>query len=87
MSESDATLLCPVCRQALRVERKEKLEAKVCPDHGVWLDKGGIEAITQAVSARVHFADAALTRVAVRKAKEDGEYLGTVFGWLSLLFR
>ncbi len=79
-------LPCPMCGQAMRIERKQRIEVDVCPDHGVWLDKGELEEIARAVRDRTQTFQRSLRRVAVAKAKRDGRFVAAQFGFWSLLF-
>ena len=38
---------CPVCKQRMEHAKIEGAWVDVCKDHGVWLDKGEIEAIIE----------------------------------------
>jgi len=42
---------CPVCGEKMELVERNKTEIEVCEAHGVWLDKGELEALA-AVSAR-----------------------------------
>ncbi|GEM_PF-2722993 len=39
---------CPVCKTRMQMQRMEGAWVEVCMEHGVWLDKGEIEAIAHA---------------------------------------
>ena len=72
---------CPVCGGRMHVERKKNVSIDVCPEHGIWLDKGELEGIIRAVNARARSS----RRSAVRRAKHDGKVQGAFWGWWSLL--
>ena len=36
---------CPICKRKMIVQGREGLSVDACPDHGVWLDSGELEAI------------------------------------------
>jgi Zn-finger nucleic acid-binding protein len=80
------TLPCPVCGVAMHVERKERIEVHVCAEHGIWLDKGGIEQITNSVELRARIAERSIQRVAFKETTERAKLLGSAFGWWSFLF-
>ena len=81
----EGKLPCPVCGVAMRVERKEKVEIDVCAEHGIWLNKDEMEEITRSVRQRSRELGQSLQRVAVKKSKQDGKLMGSLFGFWSLL--
>ncbi len=38
---------CPVCHEPMAQHRRELITVDVCEAHGIWLDKGELEAILQ----------------------------------------
>ena len=36
---------CPICKRKMLVQGREGLTVDTCPEHGVWLDSGELEAI------------------------------------------
>ena len=36
---------CPICKKKMKVCCREALTVDTCPEHGVWLDSGELEAI------------------------------------------
>jgi Zn-finger nucleic acid-binding protein len=36
---------CPICKRKMTVQGREGLSVDTCPEHGVWLDSGELEAI------------------------------------------
>lgn len=43
---------CPVCKQRMKLEKLDAVHVDICEEHGVWLDKGEIEALME--SAKKH---------------------------------
>jgi len=43
---------CPICSKRMRIEKIEGITVDICDDHGVWLDKGEIEAIIESSKKR-----------------------------------
>jgi Zn-finger nucleic acid-binding protein len=72
---------CPVCGDRMHIERKKNVSIDVCPEHGIWLDKGELESIISAINSRARRG----RRDAVRRAKRDGKVQGAFWGWWSLL--
>ncbi|MCE9584910.1 MAG: zf-TFIIB domain-containing protein [Planctomycetes bacterium] len=71
---------CPVCKRAMRIEKKGPVEVDVCGEHGVWLDKGELERILSAMrgrAARVRHLAVKMERSASRRQPHD-------YGWWSL---
>ena len=73
--------MCPVCGGRMNVEVKHDVHIDVCADHGIWLDKGELPAITRVV--RDNSRRRASQRV--REAKRKGKMQGAFFGFWSLL--
>lgn len=49
-TEDDApTRLCPVCGDAMHCETLQGVTMDVCPKHGLWLDKGELLLVTEAM--------------------------------------
>ncbi|MHC4225572.1 MAG: TFIIB-type zinc ribbon-containing protein [Planctomycetota bacterium] len=72
---------CPVCGERMTVEVKYDVHLDVCADHGIWLDKGELPAITMAVRDKGRRR----RRQQVRDAKRSGKMQGAFFGFWSLL--
>ena len=72
---------CPVCGNRMHIEKKNRISIDVCPDHGIWLDEGELEAIVTAVRSRGKRRQ----RSAVRDARRKGKMQGAFWGWWSLL--
>jgi Zn-finger nucleic acid-binding protein len=72
---------CPVCGAIMHIERKNKVSIDVCPEHGLWLDKGELDRILRIKGARSRRRNAR----AMRRAKHDGKVQGALWGWWSLL--
>ncbi len=72
---------CPVCGDRMHVERKKNISIDVCPQHGIWLDKGELEAISSSIRSRASRS----RRQAVRRARRDGKIKGAFWGWWSLM--
>jgi len=66
----------------MTVAKKGKTEIDVCEKHGVWLDKGELEAI----SRRLHIGEATRVHFAVQDARASGKISGWLFGPLTSLF-
>lgn len=43
--DPDRKLACPKCGKDMRIETYKEVGMDWCPDHGVWLDSGELEAI------------------------------------------
>jgi Zn-finger nucleic acid-binding protein len=54
------------------------VEIDVCEDHGVWLDRGELEAIVR----RVESHEALRGRARAREESKRASYRGKVSGWL-----
>lgn len=66
----------------MSVAKKGKTEIDVCEEHGVWLDKGELEAITR----RLRIGEATRMHLAVQDARASGKVSGWLFGPLASLF-
>ena len=73
---------CPVCGQRMRLETKRPVTVDVCPEHGIWLDRGELDTILGQMRIRQRRRH----RGAVQRARRDGKVSGAFFGWWSLLF-
>lgn len=73
---------CPICGESMIVEKKSGISIDVCPDHGIWLDRGELPAIIRAVRQR----ERRLRTRAVREARRSGKVSGSMFGFWSLIF-
>ena len=56
---------CPVCRTPMPTEEAYGVTVDVCPEHGIWLDRGKLGSIERGVERREH-------RLA-RVAREDAD--------------
>ena len=72
---------CPQCGRRMDVQVRKGTKIDVCPDHGIWLDKGELDEILAAVRGSVRRNQ----RAAVRRARKDGKVSGALFGWWALL--
>lgn len=70
---------CPICGLTMQPQSRQSISVDVCPDHGVWLDNGKVEAITEAVSV----SRSLKTRRDVERLCTRAKLKGTLFGWLS----
>ncbi|OGI93487.1 hypothetical protein A3A99_03885 [Candidatus Nomurabacteria bacterium RIFCSPLOWO2_01_FULL_41_18] len=43
---------CPFCKQRMQVTKIENVWVDICKEHGVWLDKGEIDALHEAAKDR-----------------------------------
>ena len=43
---------CPVCKQRMKLEKLDGVHVDICEAHGVWLDKGEIEALVESAKRR-----------------------------------
>ncbi|NUN49783.1 MAG: zf-TFIIB domain-containing protein [Candidatus Brocadiae bacterium] len=71
---------CPVCGRTMQVEGKGKVTVDVCPEHGIWLDNGELDAICRAIRAGA----ASSRHMAVRLAREAGRQHGARYRFWSL---
>ena len=72
---------CPICKEPMQVEFETGVHVDVCPEHGIWLDRGELPSILSVIRSgdRVNRHDA------IRKARQEGKVSGTLFGAWSLL--
>jgi Zn-finger nucleic acid-binding protein len=59
---------CPVCGKRMYVEKKSNVSIDVCADHGIWLDRGELDAIVMAARKRGRRRQ----RSAVKEARRKG---------------
>ncbi len=43
---------CPVCSQGMQAKAVDDVKVDVCEEHGVWLDKGEIEALLESTKKK-----------------------------------
>jgi Zn-finger nucleic acid-binding protein len=43
---------CPICKQRMQLKQIEGIRVDVCEEHGVWLDRGEIEALMESAKKR-----------------------------------
>ena len=60
--DPERVLACPHCAKPLQIEVYERVSMDWCPTHGVWLDRGEMEAIL----SNLRLDDAYLRRLALR---------------------
>jgi Zn-finger nucleic acid-binding protein len=72
---------CPVCAAPMKVIKRVSLQIDVCDEHGVWLDKGELEALIR----RGRLGDKARRNIA-EAARHEGQLSGWFLGPLSFLF-
>ena len=58
---------CPICKVKMAVEDREGVTLDTCPQHGVWLDFGELEAIV----SRLRRGEKLRRNLAIRRAIED----------------
>ena len=80
--KSRGSRLCPVCHAEMMLTKKGKVEIDACEDHGVWLDRGELEAMLQRSARRERIR----SRHEVRRARNSGKVSGWLFGALAFLF-
>lgn len=73
---------CPICQQQMIVDAEYGFAIDVCPEHGIWLDRGELPAIV----ARIRSGERINRETALRHARRDGKTAGMLFGTWSLLF-
>lgn len=74
--------LCPICSEAMIVEVEYGVHVDVCPQHGIWLDRGELLSMASFIRSGER-----IDRVrAVKNARRQGKLSGTVFGAWSLMF-
>lgn len=72
---------CPNCGKLMQVDAYFGVEIDVCPDHGVWLDSGELQAITR----QLRNGHRKSRREAIQRARRDGRLSGTPLGAWSLM--
>jgi Zn-finger nucleic acid-binding protein len=77
---------CPVCGKSMVHQIKQDVEVSVCAEHGVWLDKGKIEALTKSVRERTRHTGDLIRHAEVEEASAYGQGSGILTGWLARLF-
>lgn len=82
----ESELHCPVCGELMRVEVKRPVTVDICPDHGIWLDRGELDAITMQARAQGRRGARGSIGRARKAGRRDGKMAGMTFGWWSLLF-
>ena len=45
---------CPFCKQRMQLKQLEGVKVDVCDEHGIWLDKGEIEALMDSAKQKGH---------------------------------
>ncbi len=80
-TEAERVLACPVCGEALQIDAKSGVSIDVCPEHGIWLDAGELDAIVKKIRAQ-HLR---MKSRQVREARRSGKVSGALWGWWSLL--
>ncbi|HVX12472.1 MAG TPA: zf-TFIIB domain-containing protein [Pirellulales bacterium] len=53
---------CPICRAAMQSRALHSIPVDICPDHGIWLDNGKLESLTENISVSVKLRAADKTR-------------------------
>lgn len=72
---------CPVCAAQLKVLKKASLTIDVCDEHGVWLDRGELEALMK----RGQLGRKARRRIEEAARREEQQRTGGLLAILSLL--
>ena len=73
--------LCPICQEKMEIESQHDIIIDVCPQHGMWLDRGELPKMI----ARVRSGNTIDRIEQVRRARRDGKVSGAMFGMWSLL--
>ena len=73
---------CPVCRGVMSLARKGKTAIDVCEEHGIWLDRGELEAIVK----RSQIGQATRIHMAERRGRESGKLMAYWLDELAFLF-
>jgi Zn-finger nucleic acid-binding protein len=63
---------CPLCNQKMTIELSYGISFDVCGDHGVWLDRGELDAII----ARIRRGERISRTQAIREARKAGLHEG-----------
>jgi Zn-finger nucleic acid-binding protein len=66
----------------MRIVRKGKTEVDLCEEHGVWLDRGELEAIMR----RQRIGNATRIQLAEERGRESGKLMAYWLGELAFLF-
>ena len=80
MSEGERR--CPVCGTGMTRTDVHTISVDVCKQHGLWLDRGELSAITGILRGN----DGAAKDKELRAAMREGKVDGAMWGWFSLLF-
>ena len=70
----------------MELVQRGKTEIELCDEHGVWLDKGELEAIARAAARFEQMRGRAAVRRATAQAREDGKVKGWLLGPLAFFF-
>jgi Zn-finger nucleic acid-binding protein len=65
--DGDRVLCCPVCADEMVRQRYHEVQIDWCPDHGVWLDSGELEAILNNLRTDPAYLDGVALRLADMK--------------------
>ena len=82
----ERVLTCPVCGKPMEEGKVGNTSIDVCDAHGVWLDRGELEAIERSQQARGVARSRIAGKEALQKAKASGKLSGWIFGPLSFLW-
>ncbi len=82
----DRGLACPACGEPLQERKAGGIGIDVCEAHGVWLDRGELEAIERSAQARGIAGSRRANKAALEKARKSGKLSGWIFGPLSFLW-
>jgi Zn-finger nucleic acid-binding protein len=74
-------LRCPICGDPMQIERIHQIPVDVCPQHGIWFDRGEVAAFERRIKA----GERLTTSEAVATARKEGKISGWWFGLFSLL--
>jgi len=72
---------CPICAHVMATRKEGAITVDVCEDHGIWLDKGELEAVRSAARDFQRRRDESSARAASRDSWAD-----TLFPFLGGLF-
>jgi len=64
----------------MEVRKRGKVEIDACEEHGVWLEKGGLEEIER----RIRHGAKLGRHASAAYARGEGKLSGILLGWLSL---
>ena len=76
---------CPACGEVMEVKKYKDVHIDVCQEHGVWLDRGQLEAIDARFRAKLK-RKAKFAEESRKQAKRKGKLEGMVFRGWSLLW-